>query len=111
MPKGCPARDPPPPSHEMATAAVDTHPTGMHSCFAIYLKKNKVSLLLIILEVSIICPENYTLYNGRCYGVHNRELNFTDAESECKKLPEGHLAAFRSEEEYDFVKEITRYVY
>ena len=62
-----------------------------------------------VLDAPIFCPDNYTLYNGRCFGVHGNELNFTDAESEYNKLPGGHLAAFRSAEEWAFVKEITRY--
>ena len=65
-------------------------------------------LLSEVLDVPTYCPDNYTLYNGRCFGVHGNGLNFTDAESECNKLFGGHLAAFRSAEEWDFVKEITR---
>ena len=64
---------------------------------------------MIILDVPILCPSNYTLHNGRCFGVHENKLNFTDAETECNKLPGGHLAAFRSVEEWNFVKEIARY--
>ena len=55
-------------------------------------------------EIPVYCPENYRLYNGRCFGVHHNQLNFSDAETECNKLPGGHLVAFRSQKELDFIK-------
>ena len=57
-------------------------------------------------EIPVYCPENYRLYNGRCFGVHDNDLNFTLAEKQCNKLPGGHLAAFRSQEELDFIKNL-----
>ena len=58
-------------------------------------------------EMPRYCPENYKLYNGRCFGVHENPLNFSDAEAECSKLPGGHLAAFRSQDELDFIRNLS----
>ena len=60
---------------------------------------------LIVLDTDILvyCPEEYKLYNGRCFGVLITDLNFTTAEAECKKIPEGHLVAFRSPDELNFI--------
>ena len=62
--------------------------------------------LFWFVETPVYCPENYQLYNGRCFGVPHNLLNFSDAEAECNKLPGGHLAAFRSVEEWDLIKNL-----
>ena len=74
------------------------------------LKLEKLLLMQFnILDVPTFCPAHYTLYNGRCFDVHDNKLEFWDAEAECNKLPGGHLAAFRCVEEWDFVKHLTRF--
>ena len=63
---------------------------------------------LIILDTNILvyCPGEYKLYNGRCFGVITTNLNLTMAEAECNKLPGGHISAFRSQDELDFIIDI-----
>ena len=65
--------------------------------------KNKIFALHLSVEETF-CPENYTLYDGRCFGVHDNKLNFADAESECNKMSGGHLTAMYSNEELTFLK-------
>ena len=57
----------------------------------------------------IYCPKDYQFYNGSCFGVHNEALNFAEAETECNKLPDGHLAAYHSQDERDFLLAFARY--
>ena len=58
----------------------------------------------------IYCPNNYQFYNGSCYGIHNETLYFTEAETECNKLPNGHLASYNSQHERNFLVAFARYV-
>ena len=56
------------------------------------------------------CQDGYSLHdnevsyqNYKCYKLHTLEKNFTDAESECNKLPGGHLASFQTQAQRDFL--------
>ena len=53
------------------------------------------------------CEVGDTLYNGQCYALHSERVTFEDAEKACifDHLG-GHLAAFHSEEEYDFLTDL-----
>ena len=55
----------------------------------------------------VSCPEDYEIFNGTCFGFHDTELNQSDAEAACNDfLPGGHLAAFHSQQEYNFVRNL-----
>ena len=55
---------------------------------------------------SVFCPADYTLYKGICFHKKDTPLNFNDAERECNKLPRGHLAAFRDDDEFQFLTQL-----
>ena len=53
------------------------------------------------------CEEGDTLHNGQCYALHSDKKMFEDAEKACvSDHPEGHLAAFHSQEGYDFLTDL-----
>ena len=66
----------------------------------------RLNLPYSFVEIPVYCPENYRLCNGRCFGAHQDRLNFFDAEAECNKLRGGHLAAFRLQQELDFIESL-----
>ena len=57
-------------------------------------------------DVYARCPEGYSLFNGRCFVLNTHARNFDQAETECNKLPGGHLAAIRSADDFEFLKEL-----
>ena len=52
------------------------------------------------------CPDGHTLFNGRCFILTLQGRKFDVAEAECNKLPGGHLAAIRSTDDFEFLKEL-----
>ena len=50
-----PPPPPPPPPHEMATVAVDTHPTGMH--LTMYFKKGGIKRCYHFFIINCACTE------------------------------------------------------
>ena len=57
------------------------------------------------------CPEDYTLYSAggmwrdsRCYKFHrDGPENFYEAEAECSRQPDGHLASYQTKQQLDFL--------
>ena len=54
------------------------------------------------------CLSGHTLYNGKCYKLYLRGAAFEATEAACNKLNEGHLAAYHSLEDYEFLKNLTQ---
>ena len=53
------------------------------------------------------CKVGDTFHNGRCYALHSEKKTFEDAEKACNfDQLDGHLAAFHSEEGYDFLRHL-----
>ncbi|XP_037543811.1 galactose-specific lectin nattectin [Nematolebias whitei] len=50
-----------------------------------------------------ICPPSWTLYQSRCFLFKSTEMTWGDAEAYCTDQ-DGHLASFRDEAEYYFIR-------
>ena len=49
------------------------------------------------------CAEGFTLREGICYKLSTSQKQWDDAEAKCNELPGGHLAAFHSSEDFNFL--------
>ena len=54
------------------------------------------------------CLGGFQLFKGKCYRLYPEEKNFIDAEKFCNNLSyAGHLASYYSEEEFNFLQDLT----
>ena len=89
--------------HETSYSVLDIIPNFSNMFVSI-----ELYVFLAIVE-SIYCPKDYQFYNGSCFEIHNEALTFAEAETECNRLPDGHLAAYHSKNEKDFLLAFARY--
>ena len=53
------------------------------------------------------CPQEHTTFQGKCYKLYREQSRNKKAEESCNMLAEGHLVAYHTKEEYDFVVSLT----
>ncbi|KAJ6651543.1 hypothetical protein lerEdw1_020878 [Lerista edwardsae] len=53
------------------------------------------------------CPANWLAYNGHCYGYYSQELNWNQAQAQCKRRG-GNLASIQHEQEHEAIANFLR---
>ena len=90
---------------------MSTHPTRTLSCLQLQKPKQLKYTILnkaFRIHYTEYCLPGHTLYNGKCYNLYLRGATFNAAEAACNKLNEGHLAAYHSLQDYEFLQNLTR---
>lgn len=81
--------------------------TGIRSASIINSVLSKLDYMHTYTKFSDICPSGHSEYKGKCYRFYREEsVIFPEAEAYCNTLNEGHVVAYHSAEDYEFLKSL-----
>ena len=81
--------------------------TGIRSDSIINSVLLKLDYMQRYIKFPDICPSGHSEYKGKCYRFYQEQsVIFPEAEAYCNTLNEGHVVAYNSAEDYEFLKSL-----